>query len=171
MFTPSHTIFATVKQQGIVDGIANRFRQRSILSRPRQDVDLDGVTLKKGDRVMAMIVAANLDAQANECPERLDLERRPNRHLSSGQGFTSASAISSHASKRFARCRRCSRAGPSSNWRSSHRKFAGGGGPAFAQSKSCSLWRGFDGSALILATDWKPIVGIEQERKKARAWG
>ena len=36
MFTPSHTIFATVKQQGIVDGIANRFRQRSILSRPRR---------------------------------------------------------------------------------------------------------------------------------------
>ena len=28
----------------------------------RQDVDLDGVKLKKGDRVMAMIVAANLDA-------------------------------------------------------------------------------------------------------------
>ena len=27
----------------------------------RQDVDLDGVKLKKGDRVMAMIVAANLD--------------------------------------------------------------------------------------------------------------
>jgi cytochrome P450 len=52
----------------------------------RQDVDLDGVTLKKGDRVMAMIVAANLDAQANECPERLDLERRPNRHLSFGTG-------------------------------------------------------------------------------------
>ncbi len=47
----------------------------------RQDVDLDGVKLKKGDRVMAMIVAANLDADANECPERLDLERRPNRHL------------------------------------------------------------------------------------------
>ena len=40
-----------------------------------------------------------------------------------------------------------------------------------ARSKSCLLWRGFDGSALILATDWKPIVWIEQERKKARAWG
>src|SRR6476469_4859324 len=39
----------------------------------RHDVDLDGVKLKKGDRVMAMIVAANLDSDANECPERLDL--------------------------------------------------------------------------------------------------
>jgi cytochrome P450 PksS len=53
----------------------------------RQDVDLDGVSLKKGDRVMAMIVAANLDSEANECPERLDLERRPNRHLSFGTGI------------------------------------------------------------------------------------
>ena len=53
----------------------------------RQDLDLEGVKLKKGDRVMAMIVAANLDSDANECPERLDLERRPNRHLSFGTGI------------------------------------------------------------------------------------
>ena len=53
----------------------------------RHDVELDGVALKKGDRVMAMIVAANLDQGANECPERLDLERRPNRHLSFGTGI------------------------------------------------------------------------------------
>jgi cytochrome P450 PksS len=43
--------------------------------------------LKKGDRIMAMIVAANLDSEANECPERLDLERRPNRHLAFGTGI------------------------------------------------------------------------------------
>ncbi|WP_065753079.1 cytochrome P450 [Bradyrhizobium paxllaeri] len=53
----------------------------------RHDVDLEGVKLKKGDRVMAMLVAANLDPQANECPDRLDLERRPNRHLSFGTGI------------------------------------------------------------------------------------
>ncbi|WOH48241.1 cytochrome P450 [Bradyrhizobium sp. sBnM-33] len=53
----------------------------------RHDVGLDGVKLKKGDRVMAMIVAANLDPQANEGPARLDLERRPNRHLAFGTGI------------------------------------------------------------------------------------
>lgn len=53
----------------------------------RQDIDLDGVKLKKGDRIMAMIVAVNLDPAANECPERLDLARRPNRHLSFGTGI------------------------------------------------------------------------------------
>jgi cytochrome P450 len=53
----------------------------------RQDVELDGVRLNKGDRVMAMIVAANMDAAANECPEKLDLTRRPNRHMSFGTGI------------------------------------------------------------------------------------
>jgi cytochrome P450 PksS len=36
---------------------------------------------------MAMIVAANLDPQAVEHPERLDLERQPNRHLAFGTGI------------------------------------------------------------------------------------
>jgi len=53
----------------------------------RQDVDLEGARLKKADRIMAMIVAANLDPQANECPERLELTRRPNRHMSFGTGI------------------------------------------------------------------------------------
>src|SRR2546430_523540 len=53
----------------------------------RQALELDGVGLKKGDRIMAMIVAANLDPAANDNPDRLDLERKPNRHLSFGTGI------------------------------------------------------------------------------------
>jgi cytochrome P450 PksS len=53
----------------------------------RRDVDFDGVTLKKGDRVMAMLAAANMDPQANPHPERLDLKRRPNRHIAFGTGI------------------------------------------------------------------------------------
>jgi cytochrome P450 PksS len=53
----------------------------------RADVDLEGVRLKQGDKIMAMIVAANLDPQANAGPDRLDLERRPNRHLAFGTGI------------------------------------------------------------------------------------
>jgi cytochrome P450 len=67
-----------------------RFVSPVMFSKPRfvrQDVDLGGVILRKGDRVMAMIVAANLDPQANEHPERLDLARRPNRHLAFGTGI------------------------------------------------------------------------------------
>ena len=53
----------------------------------RRDVELDGVRLRKGDRIMVMIAAANLDPEANEHPERLDLQRRPNRHMSFGTGI------------------------------------------------------------------------------------
>jgi cytochrome P450 PksS len=34
-----------------------------------------------------MVAAANMDPEANEHPERLDLERRPNRHLAFGTGI------------------------------------------------------------------------------------
>jgi cytochrome P450 PksS len=53
----------------------------------RQDTELAGVRLKKGDRIMVMIAAANMDPEANERPEQLDLERRPNRHMSFGTGI------------------------------------------------------------------------------------
>src|SRR4029077_20134931 len=53
----------------------------------RKDIDLGGVRLRKGDRIMAMLAAANLDPEANEHPERLDLQRRPNRHISFGTGI------------------------------------------------------------------------------------
>ncbi|MFI5030727.1 MAG: cytochrome P450 [Reyranellales bacterium] len=53
----------------------------------RRDVELGGVHLKKGDKVMPMLAAANFDPQANDHPERLDLERRPNRHVAFGAGI------------------------------------------------------------------------------------
>ena len=53
----------------------------------RRDVELEGVKLKRGDKVMAMIVSANMDPQANARPDQLDLERRPNRHISFGTGI------------------------------------------------------------------------------------
>jgi len=53
----------------------------------RRDVDLGGVRVSKGDRIMAMLAAANMDPAANEHPERLDLERSPNRHLAFGTGI------------------------------------------------------------------------------------
>jgi cytochrome P450 PksS len=53
----------------------------------RKDVELGGATLKKGDKIMAMIGAANMDPKANEAPETLDLERHPNRHIAFGTGI------------------------------------------------------------------------------------
>jgi cytochrome P450 PksS len=53
----------------------------------RKDVELDGVRVPEGDKIMVMLGAANMDPLANEHPERLDLERSPNRHLSFGTGI------------------------------------------------------------------------------------
>lgn len=53
----------------------------------RRDVDLGGVRLKRGDQIMAMLVAANLDPVANVLPETLDLARRPNHHMAFGTGI------------------------------------------------------------------------------------
>lgn len=50
-------------------------------------VELEGVRLKKGDRVMVMLAAANMDPAVHDQPERLDLERKPNRHISFGTGI------------------------------------------------------------------------------------
>jgi cytochrome P450 len=53
----------------------------------RRDIELGGVRLKKGDKVMAMLAAANMDPKANPHPERLDLQRKPNRHIAFGTGI------------------------------------------------------------------------------------
>lgn len=53
----------------------------------RRDVEVEGVRLKKGDRVMVMLAAANMDPAMHVRPEHLDLERKPNRHLSFGTGI------------------------------------------------------------------------------------
>jgi cytochrome P450 len=53
----------------------------------RKDVELGGVRLKEGEMIMPMLAAANLDPEANPCPEKLDLARKPNRHLAFGTGI------------------------------------------------------------------------------------
>jgi Cytochrome P450 len=45
----------------------------------RKDMELCSVRLKRGDRIIAMLTAANFDPAANEHPEKLDLARRPKR--------------------------------------------------------------------------------------------
>jgi cytochrome P450 len=67
-----------------------RFVSPVQFTKPRfvsRDVELGGVRLKKGEKIMAMLAAANLDPAANDDPERLELERRPNHHLAFGAGI------------------------------------------------------------------------------------
>ena len=53
----------------------------------RRDVELGGVRLKKGDRVMPMLAAANMDPHANAVRRSSILRDRPNRHVAFGTGI------------------------------------------------------------------------------------
>jgi cytochrome P450 len=67
-----------------------RFVSPVQFTKPRfvdREVELAGVRLMRGDRIMAMLGAANMDPETHADPERLDLARRPNRHLSFGTGM------------------------------------------------------------------------------------
>jgi len=67
-----------------------RFVSPVQFTKPRfvcRDVELAGVRLLQGDRIMAMLGAANMDPETHVHPEKLDLARRPNRHLSFGTGI------------------------------------------------------------------------------------
>jgi cytochrome P450 len=99
----SGSVFELAKNPGLRDWLAQDWRRADVaieeflrfvspvqFSKPRfirQDVELDGVRLKRGDQILAMLVAANLDPAANTLPEKLDLERRPNRHIAFGTGI------------------------------------------------------------------------------------
>lgn len=51
-----------------------------------EDVDLGGVRIRAGEAVFPALLAANRDAAAFPDPDRLDLGRRPNRHIGFGHG-------------------------------------------------------------------------------------
>jgi len=99
----SGSVYELLKNSGLRDWLEEDWSRASLaveeflrfvspvqFSKPRnvrRDVELDGVRLKKGDRVMVMLAAANMDPAVHDQPERLDLERKPNRHMSFGTGI------------------------------------------------------------------------------------
>ena len=52
-----------------------------------RNVEVEGVELRKGERVALFIGAANRDPRKFENPDQFDLARRPNQHLAFGQGI------------------------------------------------------------------------------------
>jgi cytochrome P450 len=53
----------------------------------REDVAIDGRTIRRGDRLFLMISAANRDPRQFAEPDQLDLRRTDNRHLGFGHGI------------------------------------------------------------------------------------
>ena len=52
-----------------------------------EDIDISGKRISKGDRVFLMLGAANRDPKHFDNPEKFDILRKPNRHLSFGYGI------------------------------------------------------------------------------------
>jgi cytochrome P450 PksS len=53
----------------------------------REDVEIHGVTIPRGEMTFGVIGSANRDETVFENPDALDITREPNRHLSFGQGI------------------------------------------------------------------------------------
>ena len=51
-----------------------------------RDLVIDGAEVREGDRILLLVAAANRDPREFEAPERIDLDRTRNRHLSWGYG-------------------------------------------------------------------------------------
>ncbi len=51
-----------------------------------EDIDLAGAKIKKGDKVVVYHAAANRDPQVFENPDKFDIERSPNDHVTFGAG-------------------------------------------------------------------------------------
>jgi len=52
-----------------------------------EDMEIGGVDVKKGDRVMLLMASANRDPAQFADPDRLDIARNPNPHLAFGHGI------------------------------------------------------------------------------------
>ena len=66
-----------------------RYNSPVFMTKPRfakQDMEFHGQTIAQGTRFMALQGAANCDPDAYDDPERFDIERTPNRHLTFGHG-------------------------------------------------------------------------------------
>jgi cytochrome P450 len=53
---------------------------------PVEDLEIEGITVRKGQTLMALLASANADPKAFDDPETLDLGRENNRHLAFGGG-------------------------------------------------------------------------------------
>ncbi|MDQ4001375.1 MAG: cytochrome P450 [Actinomycetota bacterium] len=53
---------------------------------PREDVEIEGTTIPRGELVLAVLGSANRDERHFENPNVLNLARDPNRHLAFGRG-------------------------------------------------------------------------------------
>lgn len=89
---PDALMAGTIEEVLRYTSIANGFFRAAT-----EDLEIGGQRIRAGDDVLLGYAAANFDAAAFADPYRFDVERRPNRHLSFGQGMHFC--LGSHLSK------------------------------------------------------------------------
>ena len=84
------TIFLSGDASALVVEECLRFTSAVHLTKPRtvqSGGDFHGVSLKKGDRIMACLMAANRDPSVFDAADQFDVLRKPNPHLSFATGI------------------------------------------------------------------------------------
>jgi len=54
---------------------------------PTEDIEIRGTTIPRGQTLTLLLVAANRDPEAFANPNRIDIQRHPNKHLGFGYGI------------------------------------------------------------------------------------
>ena len=54
---------------------------------PAHDLEWHGQPLKRGERIVALLAAANVDPRKFDHPDRFDMHRSPNPHVAFGAGI------------------------------------------------------------------------------------
>jgi cytochrome P450 len=73
----------------IPDAVEEFLRVQPLVNSQRllkQDYELHGVQMKKGDWVMCLVTAGNFDPTEFKCPREVQLDRQPNRHFTLAGG-------------------------------------------------------------------------------------
>ncbi len=102
-------------EPGLIESAVEEFLRydgpsNSIARVVARDHEVGGRLLRAGERVYAMVAAANRDPRRFERPHELDLGRTPNRHLTSAPASISAWARRSRGSRGRRASPRCSSA-------------------------------------------------------------
>ncbi|MEM7799035.1 MAG: cytochrome P450 [Chloroflexota bacterium] len=93
LLTHPHELQRLRENPGLMESAVeeiNRFNgpiQATKLGYPNEDIEIQGVPIKRGTSIMPLLGAANHDPTFFENPEVFDIGRTPNRHLGFGQGI------------------------------------------------------------------------------------
>ena len=69
-----------------IDELLRKFPSVNTNRTVLEDCEIDGITLKRGDRIMLPIVLANHDPSKFKCPHQVDLTRKDNEQMLFGHG-------------------------------------------------------------------------------------